>query len=213
MYTFSLLDLRKAQVWLLLTKKLKQRNATAHTEWRQAGGPVGMRWVRAMAAASPALRSHERVITVSLTPSHISLHLLQCASASLHPPPPQEDLFTSMAYASPSYAVCFCLTPHPKLATNQLSSVFIICMMYWGIMSWHAFRQRKCWNTLPLCPWILYFNKDQKIDSLIKAAWLTLLFNVGGSSTKESTADKYLSHHTDQTCAGEESKCLWIPAV
>lgn len=105
--------MRKAEVWLLHTKKLKQRNATAHTEWRQPGGPVGMRWVRARAAASPALRSHERVITsLTDTLSHFSASASMCLCL-----PPSLRLLrriSSHPWHTPVLAmlVYLCLSPH-----------------------------------------------------------------------------------------------------
>lgn len=112
MHIFRASQMReKAQVWLLLTKKLKQRNATVHAEWRQPGGPVGMRWVRARAAASPALRSHKRVITsLTDTLSHFSASASMCLCL-----PPSLRLLkriSSHPWHTPVLAlfVCLCLS-------------------------------------------------------------------------------------------------------
>lgn len=126
----SLSDVRKAQVWLLLTKKLKQRNATAHAEWRQPGGPVGMRWVRARAAASPALRSHERVITsLTDTLSHFSASASMCLCL-----PPSLRLLkriSSHPWHTPVLAmpVCLCLSPHFGVGTHQAWNVLYLMMV------------------------------------------------------------------------------------
>lgn len=118
----------KALVWLLLTKKLKQRNATVHAEWRQPGGPVGMRWVRGRAAASPALRSHERVIT-SLTDT--LSHFAASASVCLCLPPFLRLLkrISSHPWHTPVLAmpVCLCLSPRFRVGTHQAWNA--ICLM------------------------------------------------------------------------------------
>lgn len=119
---------KKAQVWLLHTKKLKQRNATAHTEWRQPGGPVGMRWVRARAAASPALRSHKRVITsLTDTLSHFSASASMCLCL-----PPSLRLLKRISSHPwhtpvPAMPACF-VSPHFVVGARQAWNVLFLIM-------------------------------------------------------------------------------------
>lgn len=125
---------RETQVGLQLTKKLKQRNATVHAEWRQPGGPVGMRWVRARAAASPALRSHKRVITsLTDTLSHFSASASMCLCL-----PPSLRLLkriSSHPWQKPVLAlsVCLCLSFGWVLIKHE-----IICMYCWNEISFSS---------------------------------------------------------------------------
>lgn len=130
MHIFHPSDAGKAQLWLRHTKKLKQKNATALTEWRQPGGLVGMRWVRSRAAASPALRSHEHVITSLIdTLSHFSASASMCLCL-----PPSLRLLkriSSHPWHTPVLAVhvCLCLPPHFVAGARRAWNILFLIMV------------------------------------------------------------------------------------
>lgn len=103
-------------------------------EWRQPGGLVGMRWVRARAAASPALRSHERVITsLTDTLSHFSASASMCLLLLTR-------ITSSVAYASP-------LSPYPphRQACSQGREVHISLHPYYSSKPAHKLLSFCLW--------------------------------------------------------------------
>lgn len=107
------------------------------------------------------------------------------------PPPPQEDLFTSMAYASPSSA-CLSLSPstHFGVGTHQAWNVLYVMMLKafsfflspYMLLNRDTAKKKKegtCSGSLKVCPLVLgKKKKDGEDNSLVLIMYYSTVFLV-----------------------------------